>query len=74
MAMLKGDTTALPDGWEVGAGNWATRPATAAEMAAKRNLTDIVDRTFAIRACIIDGKLCVRDAETARRFDERAQA
>lgn len=72
MVTITGDSEALPQGWHLDDDNWGARPATVEERAAVRDLSKLVGRAHALRACIDeDGMLCVMDAATARAFDNR---
>ena len=62
MRRIVGDTADLPAGWHVDVDNWGTRRATAAD--AKR-----IERDDIMTACIVDGMVCVMDAETAAALD-----
>ena len=62
MARIIGDTADLPAGWHVDADNWGTRRVNGND--AKR-----IDEDNIMTACIVDGMVCVMDAETAAALD-----
>lgn len=63
MTRIAGDTADLPAGWTVDRDNWGARPVRPADQA-RMGKRDVLTR-----CCVENGKVCVMDAQTARRID-----